>query len=922
MQMAGTRTHNLLKKIVVAIFLGICVALFCIQDDEWFKTNIGSSFINTFSQSLECHMVGTATRVNIFTGTLELENVCVNPIKGNGWRWSAGTMKVQFAWLSLLLYGSIDLHVFLQHLNIYSDASSDGPALMDHINKFSGAPSTLLPLFLRSLTVCDGKISVKHEQQKVDATLHFSSETKKINDVMRSSIYCKDGLLSVGDMQIFNSLNGTLYVDIAQRLGLVEPVVRADCSLLLPRMQKTDQICFITGSWEKSAGNFVLKNSNRTLLFDPFKIYQENNQYYAECDAHIPLSYILNLYKPDNTFSYTADCKIKAKVDLQNPLESAHGHIEIDSVQYEKMPIDVRAQLSVTRKEGQWKGGVTVCPHKQHFAGSWFWQDSTASGGIELTNSAALVLPETVYWLFPAHAVKLNVGFNSNADVQGSYKARAQHSKLETAIDCSGTIKATPASCTIDGGLADDTYHMTFDVDPFLHLKKLIYKDAQRNLLLDISSRADDTKKVAGTVDFTAIKSLFKNIFDVDLQGEGKIRVTGSVQTSAIVLDGSLENGTVRLPGTYNFMNGLDAHCIADLQNKKVVVENLRCSLHQGSIKAQRGVLLFDDTFNITFAHMPCVFENCLINRHKDLFATISGRLLMTKRKEQNTVLKGTIFIDRAQLNKNIFSQEFRRGLQQSPTYLFDTAKRSIDCDIALITKEAVRIKTGFLETRAQGNITLKNDIRNPEIAGHITLNSGSLAFPYKELLITKGDIYFLPQQPYDPLIELVAKNKIKKYTVALHITGSAQNPYTLLEASPALTEEQIVSLLLVGSEDESLNIVVPALLMQNVKNILVSSDQTAPAVNSYFNALLKPFKNIRLVPRLNDQTGRGGLRAALEMDVGERWRVMMQKNFSLPEDTRFELEYLLSDEISLKGVRDERGDVRGEVEMRWKFGR
>ena len=57
-------------------------------------------------------------------------------------------------------------------------------------------------------------------------------------------------------------------------------------------------------------------------------------------------------------------------------------------------------------------------------------------------------------------------------------------------------------------------------------------------------------------------------------------------------------------------------------------------------------------------------------------------------------------------------------------------------------------------------------------------------------------------------------------------------------------------------------------------------------------------------------------------MDVGDRWRVMMQKNFSLPEDTKVELEYLLSDEISLKGVRDERGDVRGEVEMRWKFGR
>ena len=39
----------------------------------------------------------------------------------------------------------------------------------------------------------------------------------------------------------------------------------------------------------------------------------------------------------------------------------------------------------------------------------------------------------------------------------------------------------------------------------------------------------------------------------------------------------------------------------------------------------------------------------------------------------------------------------------------------------------------------------------------------------------------------------------------------------------------------------------------------------------------------------------------------------MIQKNFSLTEDTKFELEFLLSDDITLR-------DIGGEVEMRWKF--
>jgi hypothetical protein len=170
-------------------------------------------------------------------------------------------------------------------------------------------------------------------------------------------------------------------------------------------------------------------------------------------------------------------------------------------------------------------------------------------------------------------------------------------------------------------------------------------------------------------------------------------------------------------------------------------------------------------------------------------------------------------------------------------------------------------------------------------------------------------------------LIELVAKNKIKKYNVTMHIAGSLSNPHIMLESSPPLTEEQIIGLLLIGSQEESLNIVMPALVMQNVKNLVLGKNERSSTIERSFKKLLFPFKNIHLVPSFTDQTGRGGLRGAVEIDVNDRWRALVQKNFSLTEDTRFELEYLLSDDISVRGFRDERRDLGGEVEMRWKFG-
>ncbi len=31
-------------------------------------------------------------------------------------------------------------------------------------------------------------------------------------------------------------------------------------------------------------------------------------------------------------------------------------------------------------------------------------------------------------------------------------------------------------------------------------------------------------------------------------------------------------------------------------------------------------------------------------------------------------------------------------------------------------------------------------------------------------------------------------------------------------------------------------------------------------------------------------------------------------------------VEYFFADDIAIRGIRDERGDLGGEIEMRWKF--
>ena len=189
--------------------------------------------------------------------------------------------------------------------------------------------------------------------------------------------------------------------------------------------------------------------------------------------------------------------------------------------------------------------------------------------------------------------------------------------------------------------------------------------------------------------------------------------------------------------------------------------------------------------------------------------------------------------------------------------------------------------------------------------------------FPAQPLAISRGKITFVPQQTDDPFLELSAQGRIKKYLITITVAGSAQDPHVTLQSVPALSEEQIIMLLLTGSEHESLNVMVPTLVMRNIESIIFGSTHALGLEkSSWFSSL----KKIAFVPRFTDQTGRGGLKGALEIEVSKRLRAVLEKNFSLSEDTTVEVEYLVSDDVSLRMTRDERGDMGAEVEMRFKF--
>ncbi len=906
------------KQLFFALFAGLVCTIFIMQNDQHIKDTVIVHFTQLFEEALDCKFKGHVRCINFFYPSLELEDIEVCSRKEQQWSWKCKQYTTWFSWWNFLCSGTIDLHIMLNQLEARSDMHNGIIAIMDHIQRIMEEMSLDIPIALKSLVLYDASLYVCDPIVNINALVKWNSELKDIDGIVKSSIHFLNGNGVFQGETCFADLGGSIQLEARDHTHIV---LHSNCMLTVPQLKEHNSLCFLTGYWDKDQGFFTLRNTDDSLVIDPISLMYFDNNFILECNARFPLESIRHLLgKQIADSSLKGTCSLQAKIDLNDMMQGVHGHMNIHDLRYNQFSLGKSHNISFSRKGTQWNGRIHLSNDNSfEIRGTWNWCEDMQKGHVALANNLSFLLPKTQQWSVMPGDFSAHIDIDQSTGISGTYRCDVTHTKLDSHIPITGNCMIDENQAHAYGQINQKDYELECVIKPTIRLTKFIYKDEKGMQLASINAHSPDYNKLEGSIYFPFIRSLLLDTLHYDVQGDGFFNIYSVLGNDQIVVKIQFIDGNIRLPQTYNFIGGLDATFVLDIPHNKIVMKNMFCALHKGTVKCHRATACFDDYGSLTFAYVPLLFDQCLLNVKKDLFTIVSGSILVIKQDNELPLLKGHLFLERSQLKENPFSTIFQKNLFQTAGSTFDVDGTDIACDITIATKDPIRIKTAFLETNAQVRMKIKQSMRDPYISGSIDLLAGSMNFPYKSLNIIKGSLYFVPYQPYDPIIELIAKNKIKQYNVSLQVTGSLQNHHIMVASTPSLTEEQIVTLLLVGSQEDSLNIMAPALIMNNVKQLIFGSDQSLLTLNRY-NNILKPFKHIHVVPSFSDQTGRGGLRGAIEIDVHDRWRALIQKNFSLSEDTRLELEYFLSDDISIRGIRDERRDVSGEIEMRWKF--
>jgi hypothetical protein len=900
----------MLKKISFAIVIGIIVTIFFAQYDPWTHKKIVLLLQKIARESLDGNVTCSIQSVNFFSPSLVLYDVEMKAFDAEAWSWRCKKCEVTCSWLQLLYKGRMDQHVVMDGFECNSTIENFRPTIEPHV--IAMMQQSFLPFVteVKSIVFKNAHFNLHDNHYKTDASFSFNSSSLRVGNYIKTAMSVMDGVVKHEDKTYIENA----IMDVSMTTEWVDNAfdIRAQVAgtFVLPHMAHQG-VCYVTGGWTSNRGRFSVRNAYNSLMIDPIIITEHE----LCINAHVPLSYAVQCATHSTTHQII-DGKIHFSAKIDRQLFNVDGQIVVEDAAINNHHLCDVAKIIFGRHEDEWKMKFAINRCNQEYKGTGHWHELIHRGELIVKNVTDCGIKSLPYWRIKPHNFFVHAVVDHDI-ITGNYEMIVTNTLRDAAHCSNGSFSYIKNVATAQGCIDENRYILEAAIYPQVIVHHCMYKDKENKQLIALQA-TDDKKQVKGLISFPFIRSLINTLLHYDVQGEGNVGVIASLSPTEIVADLALHNATIRLPQTYNFIDGFHAHCTYTIDKGLVVLEDVNLSLYTGKISCLRATSYFDDTGSLVFMHAPVIMDRCLLNIKKDLFAIVSGNFLFSKNAASPARVDGHVIIDKAQLKENLFSGIIQKQLLSYTHSVFSLPDVPLQCDLSIETKLPIVVDTGFLQTNAHVNLRVQKDVNDPIVTGSLVLHSGMLNFPYKPLYISKGCITFPPEQLFNPTIELFARNKIKKYDISLQVEGSLLAHQISLDATPPLSEEQIVGLLLVGTEENSLNSMMPALIVQNLKNLIFSNNQSS-FFDKYFKPLLGSF-NINLVPSFTDQTGRGGLRGALEITLDDRWRAVIQKNFSLTEDTKFELEFLLSDDMTLRAIRDERRDLGGEVEMRWKF--
>lgn len=916
-------------KIIIHVVLGLLFGLMCgmiyFASTKRFavmvQDHIAQQVYNDFGLQCSC----TLEKIDLFSSTITLCNVSITPLDQGGdvvqKPWSIVSEKLHVTWSLSSLFSSraIKITMKFDHM-IMMELFDQVPEKLAHFfaDVFGNMESTWL--LYETITIKDGLLYLKRSTDNLYCQVPFNSLVQ--SDAHRTKIQTQvsDGILWYQNGMSVEKITGSLtldipFVDTGNNIQgeMAMNFVMSKSGIKIPG--------FIAGHMKESTAHLVVKTEDGSVVIDPAIIKVGKNSCLVDLKIKASLDVLKYFDMPDGLLDVGGLVGFEIFFDVFNILKTLQISVMIDELLYKSRVLSPAITFMIDQHSHNSCSGFLCTQNKKLM--NFSFKSDQEKNNLVIYNTQPILIEQLGDWQIEPQDFLCDIVFDKQHIIKGTYKGllRSALYNQQHAID--GTVHIKENNLIFCGTYDNYRYECVIQLDPEFVFKSLQVFDNQNHMVVDFATDEQDSYYLTGSIDFSVIKDLLETSLKSSFAQHGSFIVRGHMKNGILHTVLQTHNADIRVPYVYNVIQNFTATCDIDFYKKNIVFKDVVAEWYEGLMRCSRATFWFDSLYRCRAIHAPLVFDKFMMSWQKGVYGLISGSVLFTQGLVQpNYHLMGRLFLHKAEVRENILSSDFHEALLHvaSTSPNVSDILDSVSCDISVILCDGLTVKTSFMSAKAMVELLIQGTLKYPKISGNVAIEQGILQFPYKPIEITSGKILFLPDQPLDPVIELCARGKLKRYTVTLRVSGSALDPHIQFESQPYLSEEQILSLLMLGIEDQSIVLMVPAFLMQKLKDIMFGPALSKTKLKGAFDKILQTLKYVRFLPQFSSQADRGGMRGILEIDATQNLHGKIDMNFAHIEDTKFDVDYSVSDDVTLRLEKDGPSTYGGEVEFRWKF--
>jgi hypothetical protein len=924
--------------IILGLLLGGVIALMYLSSTDKFKLYVQEKVCEQFERDFGCKLECKVDDIDILSCMVKLSAISITPFDDNlvlnrnpnksknilddqlsqvaDWSIIAEKLVVKGSYLSLLTHRALKVMLSFDNVIMMELFQEQPQKLVSFFAKIFGQIEATWILY-ESISIKDGMLYLKRSADGLYAQIPYSCQLQSDSLATKIQLYFKDGLIWYHQGAAVEKISGSsmFYIPFENSTHLMN----ADISLTYD-IHKNDVILpsFMLGAIRNGQGNITLKTEDGAVVIDPLSIKFDSGHCWCDMTVQVATDFLKHFDVPQIFSDLSGNVLAQFRFDLFNILSTVQISVLLDKLLYKNRSIFPGGNLVI--KEHDHKGFLATCKLNEKDLLQVDFKVEDDQKRLHIQNNMTIDQLSNFGWIIEKKDFTFDLFQNKDGLITGSYRLTATHQALKDRMVFQGTYEFKEGVLQIQGKSGDLSWQISAQlVGEFVLDTFQIYE--KNRLIFDLNSDLQNELYLTASIDFSLIQKFVPEIFKKSFAQDGSFTARSYFKNGILYGNVQTHFAHIRLPYVYNVIQNISMSYELNFSEKNIVLKDVVIDLHEGIMQCARATIWFDAGMQCYFVHMPIIFDKIMMSFLKGIYGLASGRLFITKESVNKQLsVEGNLFLHKSQIHENILSAEFHELMGQMTAAQEQQQAPEVNLNINLTVFDGLEIKTSFMSSRTMIDLMVQGTLQKPKLSGTIKFIEGQLGFPYKPLDIVEGKILFVPEQPLDPVIELTARGKLKKYLVTMQAWGTAVDPHVKFKSQPYLNEEQILSLLLLGVEDQSLSLMLPAFLTQKLQEIIFGPAISKSRLKTFFDLILKSFKYVRFLPEFTNQFGRGGMRGIFEIDASDNLHGKIDTNFAQIEDTKIDIDYDVTDDVTVRLQKDGPSTYGGEVEFGWKF--